>query len=109
MLILRCVIEQQLGENYLCSVLKIPLKEGTKKKTTTTTSNTIQTTVWPPNLATFPSKKYLRIILMMSWQPFFNSHFANIQIELSSYTYLSTFSSFLLISLIIYNGKNTSN
>ena len=32
MLILRCVIEQQLGENYLCSVLKIPLKEGTKKK-----------------------------------------------------------------------------
>ena len=67
MLILRCAIEQQLGENYLCSVLKIPLKEGTKKKTTTTTtSNTIQTTVWPPNLATFPSKKCLRIILMMS-------------------------------------------
>ena len=32
MLILRCVIEQQLGKNYLCSVLKIPLKEGTKKK-----------------------------------------------------------------------------
>ena len=32
MLILRCAIEQQLGENYLCSVLKIPLKEGTKKK-----------------------------------------------------------------------------
>ena len=32
MLILRCVIEQQLGENYLCSVLKIPLKESTKKK-----------------------------------------------------------------------------
>ena len=31
MLILRCVIEQQLGENYLCSVLKIPLKEGTRK------------------------------------------------------------------------------
>ena len=30
MLILRCVIEQQLGKNYLCSVLKIPLKEGTK-------------------------------------------------------------------------------
>ena len=32
MLILRCVIEQQLGEYYLCSVLKIPLKEGTKKQ-----------------------------------------------------------------------------
>ena len=32
MLILRCVIEQQLGKNYLCSVLKIPLKEGTKKR-----------------------------------------------------------------------------
>ena len=36
MLILRCVIKQQLGNTKasfaLCSVLKIPLKEGTKKK-----------------------------------------------------------------------------
>ena len=63
MLILRCVIEQQLGEYYLCSVLKNTLKRRYKK--TTTTSHTIQTTVWPPNLATFPSKKYLRIILII--------------------------------------------